>query len=255
MGATYDFTGRVALITGAGSGMGEEYAKKLASSGCDIVMVDIEPKNLLRVQDGIKRFERKMISFHIDVSNYKDVYEAVKKALDTFNKIDILINNAGITGTVPVLTENIEDEEWDRLINTNLKGAFNFSKALIKPMKERKYGKIVNVSSSAGRSVSENCGSHYAASKAGILGLTRQTAFELAPYNINVNAICPGIIDTPMLRAVAGPERIELLKKDIPLGKIGTTTDAANLVAFLVSEESSFITGASFDLNGGSLII
>ena len=255
MSATYDFTGKVAMITGAGSGMGEEYAKKLAGYGCDIVVVDINRNAILRVQEEIEKFKREIISVIIDVSNYKDVYDAVEKTLHTFQKIDILINNAGITGTVPVKTEHIEDEEWDRLININLKGAFNCTKAVIKPMKERRYGKIVNVSSSAGRSISENCGSHYAASKAGILGLTRQTAFELAPYNINVNAICPGIIDTPMLRGVAGPERIALLSKDIPLGRIGTTTDAVNLVAFLVSEESSFITGATFDLNGGSLII
>ncbi len=255
MSVKYDFNGKVALITGAGSGMGEDYAKTLAVYGCDLAIVDVNREDVSRVQREIEKHKRKILSFDIDVSSYEDVHDMVEKTLNAFQKIDILINNAGITGTTPIKTEQIQDDEWDRLIDINLKGIFNCIKAVIKPMKERRSGKIVNVSSTAGRSISENCGSHYAASKAGVLGLTRQVAFELAPYNINVNAICPGIIDTPMLRRVAGPDRVELLKQEIPLGRIGTAIDATNLVAFLVSEESSFITGATFDLNGGSLII
>jgi NAD(P)-dependent dehydrogenase (short-subunit alcohol dehydrogenase family) len=141
------------------------------------------------------------------------------------------------------------------VIDINLKGVFLFMRAVLPHMKKQRSGKIVNISSSAGRSVSTFCGAHYTASKAGVLGLSRHAALEAAPFNVNVNAVAPGTIDTPMLREDASEERIAEEAKNIPIGRLGTEEDEANLVAFLASEEASFITGATIDINGGDLII
>ena len=189
-----------------------------------------------------------------DVSSPEDVTRVVEETMSRFGRVDILVNNAGISSTTRPL-EMIGDDEWSRVVDVNLRGVFLFMRAVLPHMKNQRSGKIVNVSSSAGRSVSTFCGAHYTASKAGVLGLSRHAAFEAAPFNVNVNAVAPGTIDTPMLREDASEERIAEEARNIPLGRLGTEEDEANLVAFLVSEEASFITGATIDINGGDLII
>ena len=151
--------------------------------------------------------------------------------------------------------EEIDDKEWDLVMNVNAKGVFNCSKAVIKTMKKQRSGKIVNISSSAGRSTSELGGAHYTASKAAVLGFTRHLAREVAPLGINVNAVCPGLIDTPMVRENTSPEEMVAQIKAIPMGRLGTPEEVSDLVLFLVSDASSYINGATIDIGGASLLI
>jgi 3-oxoacyl-[acyl-carrier protein] reductase len=171
-----------------------------------------------------------------------------------FGTVDSLVNNAGILrSTTPV--ESIPLAEWELMMTVNVNGVFLCTKAVLPIMKAKRSGKIVNVSSSAGRSTSTFGGAHYTTSKAAVLGLSRHTAREAAPYNINVNAVAPGSMDTEMVRELATPEHMERERQNIPMRRLGTAQDEANLVAFLCSEESSYITGATIDINGGDLII
>jgi len=165
-----------------------------------------------------------------------------------------MVNNAGILRRRASI-EEISDEEWDLVMRVNVKGVFNCSRAVMKYMKQQNSGKIVNISSTAGRSTSELSGAHYTASKAAVLGVSRYFARELALFNINVNAICPGLIDTPMIREATTPEELEAELRQIPMGRFGTPEEEADLVLFLVSEASSYINGATIDLTGASLLI
>jgi 3-oxoacyl-[acyl-carrier protein] reductase len=177
----------------------------------------------------------------------------VKDTVSTHGRIDILVNNAGILRRRESI-EDIEDAEWDLVMKINVKGVFDCCKAVLGYMKKQRSGKIVNVSSSAGRSTSELGGAHYTASKAAVLGLTRHLAKEAAPYNINVNSICPGLIDTPMVRQMTR-EELERHLEEIPMGRLGKPEEEAELVLFLVSDASSYVNGATIDLNGASLLI
>lgn len=248
------FDGKVAIVTGAGRGMGRAVALLLAREGAKVAVNDINGPSAKAVAEEIRLFGAEAIDVPGDVSSAEDVSRAVEETISRFRRIDILVNNAGISSTTRPL-ETIGDDEWSKVMDVNLKGVFLFMRAVLPHMKTQKSGKIVNVSSSAGRSVSTFCGAHYTASKAGVLGLSRHAALEAAPFNVNVNAVAPGTIDTPMLREDASEERIAEEARNIPLGRLGTEEDEANLVAFLVSEEASFITGATIDINGGDLII
>ena len=248
------FDGKVAIVTGAGRGMGRAVALLLAREGAKVAVNDINGPSAKAVAEEIRLFGAEAIDVPGDVSSAEDVSRAVEETISRFGRIDILVNNAGISSTTRPL-ETIGDDEWSKVMDVNLKGVFLFMRAVLPHMKKQKGGKIVNVSSSAGRSVSTFCGAHYTASKAGVLGLSRHAALEAAPFNVNVNAVAPGTIDTPMLREDASEERIAEEARNIPLGRLGTEEDEANLVAFLVSEEASFITGATIDINGGDLII
>jgi 3-oxoacyl-[acyl-carrier protein] reductase len=248
------FDGKVAIVTGAGRGMGRAVALLLAREGAKVAVNDINGPSAKAVAEEVRLFGAEAIDVPGDVSSAEDVSRAVEETISRFGRIDILVNNAGISSTTRPL-ETIGDDEWSKVMEVNLKGVFLFMRAVLPHMKTQKSGKIVNVSSSAGRSVSTFCGAHYTASKAGVLGLSRHAALEAAPFNVNVNAVAPGTIDTPMLREDASEERIAEEARNIPLGRLGTEEDEANLVAFLVSEEASFITGATIDINGGDLII
>ena len=248
------FGGKVAIVTGAGRGMGRAVALLLAKEGARVAVNDINGPAAKAVAEEARQYGAEAIDLPGDVSNANDVSRAVEETISRFGRIDILVNNAGISSTTRPL-ETIADDEWSKVIDVNLKGVFLFMRAVLPHMKKQKSGKIVNVSSSAGRSVSTFCGAHYTASKAGVLGLSRHAALEAAPFNINVNAVAPGTIDTPMLREDASEELIAEEARNIPLGRLGTEEDEANLVAFLASEEASFITGATIDINGGDLII
>jgi NAD(P)-dependent dehydrogenase (short-subunit alcohol dehydrogenase family) len=188
-----------------------------------------------------------------DVSDLSQVSRMVAKILKVYGTIDILVNNAGIL--FPTSFEEMTEREWDKVIAVNLKGAFNCCKAVIAVMKKKRYGKIVNISSSAGKSTSTFGGAHYTASKAGLLGLTRHLAREVGRYGINVNAVCPGSIDTPMIRSKFTDEQIRSATEKIPMGRLGTPEEVAYLVLFLASDASSYITGASIDINAGELMV
>jgi len=188
------------------------------------------------------------------VSDETAVQAMVREIVDTFGAIHILVNNAGLLRSTTPL-ETISVEEWDLMMRVNVTGVFNCTKAVLPYMREQRYGKIINVSSSAGRSTSTFGGAHYTTSKTAVLGLSRHTAREYARYNINVNAVAPGSMDTEMVREMATPEHMAGEAANNPLGRLGTGQDEADLVAFLASEESSYITGATIDINGGDLMI
>ena len=245
------FSGKVAIVTGAGRSMGKATALTLARGGARVVVNDVRSELAEAVVNGIEAAGGQALAYVADVSNEVQVQAMVEAAVERFGTVDILVNNAGILrATNPV--EEIPLKEWELMMAVNVTGVFLCTKAVLPIMKARRSGKIVNVSSSAGRSYSTFGGAHYTTSKAAVLGLTRHTAREVAAYNINVNAVAPGSMDTEMVRELASPEQIEQDRLSLPMPRLGTPQDEANLVAFLCSKESSYITGATIDINGGS---
>jgi 3-oxoacyl-[acyl-carrier protein] reductase len=244
---------KVALVTGSGQGMGESVAKLFAQEGAKVVVNDINKSQAERVAEEIRKEGKEALAIQTDVTKAKEVSPMVETTLKEFKTIHILINNVGILR--PTKIEEISEEEWNLVIDVNLKGTFLCSKAVLPIMKRNRYGKIVNFSSSAGKSVSTVGGAHYTAAKAGILGFTRHMAKEVAPYGINVNSVCPGLIDTEMVRANCSSEQLKAYEESFPISRLGTPEEVAQLVLFLVSNESSYITGASLDINGGDLMV
>ena len=239
--------GRVALITGAAQGIGKSVALLLARNGADIVVSDI---NLEKAEETAKEIESigsKAMAIKVDVANLKDVERMVGSILEKFGKIDILINNAGITRDKLIL--RMTEEDWDAVLNVNLKGTFNCTKTVVRHMAKQRSGKIVSIASVVGEM--GNAGQvNYSASKAGVIGLTKTIAREFAQRRINVNAIAPGYIETPMTEVL--PEKVkEELKRLIPMERLGKPEDVAEAVLFLVSEESNYITGQVLNVNGG----
>lgn len=250
----YNLSGKVAIVTGAARGMGEAVAKKLAHNGALVYVTDIDQIGMDRVTQDIANNGGLARGALLDVTDYEQVTELVKGIIEEYGRIDILVNNAGILRRRPSISD-IPDEEWDLVMDVNVKGVFNCSKAVLPKMKEQMYGKIVNISSTAGRSTSELGGAAYTASKAAVLGFSRHLAREAAPFKINVNAVCPGLIDTPMVAENTTPEELRKFIEEIPMGRLGTPEEEANLVLFLVSDASSYINGATIDITGASLLI
>jgi NAD(P)-dependent dehydrogenase (short-subunit alcohol dehydrogenase family) len=248
------FAGKVAIVTGAGRGMGKATALTLARDGAAVLVNDVRRELAQAVVQEIKAAGGQALAYVADVSDEAQVQAMVDATVAQFGTVDILVNNAGILrATTPL--ETIPWEEWELMLRVNVTGVFLCTKAVLPIMKEKRSGKIVNVSSSAGRTTSTFGGAHYTTSKAAVLGLSRHTAREAAPYNINVNAVTPGSMDTEMVRELATPEHMERERQNIPLRRLGTAQDEANLVAFLCSESSSYITGATIDINGGDLMV
>lgn len=241
---------KTAIVTGAGQGIGKQIALTLAAEGADIAVCDINIEAAETVAKEIKDIGRNSVACKVDVSNMKSVEECTEKVLDTLKKIDILVNNAGITRDA--LLVRMKDEDWDLVIKINLTGTFNFTKAAAKHMMRQRSGKIVNIASIIG--LVGNIGqTNYAASKAGIIGLTKSSARELAPRGITVNAIAPGFISTAMTERL--PDDIkQMMLKNIPLGKFGMPLDVANTVLFLSSPQSDYITGQVINVCGGMVM-
>ena len=237
---------RVVLITGAAGGIGTSLASLFAQEGADLILWDIvEPSSVLLAR--IKNFSREVIFQKVDITRTEEVEEAIKKSQERFGKLDILINNAGITRDNLIF--RMAEEEWERVIEINLKGTFNCIRAATKFMMRQKYGKIINIASVIG--LVGNIGqSNYAASKAGMLGLTKSVARELARFKINVNAIAPGYIKTTMTERLSPKVKEEMLK-NIPLGRFGEPLDVAKVALFLASEESNYLTGQVIKVGGG----
>lgn len=246
----FNLDGKVAIVTGAAQGIGKEIALLLARSGARTVIIDVSDK-IFDVMKEIEAFGQDSLAIKCDVSNGEEVKNAVKEVIGRFGRIDILVNNAGIY-PFKQFTEMTE-QDWDKVLNVNLKGVFHFTRFVLPKMMEQRKGKIINIASVAGSVVGFPNLAHYSASKAGIVGFTKALALEVAQYNINVNAISPGPILTPGTKAL-GKETYEQIRKSIPLGRWGKPEDVANLVLFLASDESDFITGQNIVIDGGYTI-
>lgn len=250
------FSGQVAIVTGAARGLGKATALKLACEGAAVVVNDVL-KPAEEVASQINAAGGQAMAYIADVSDETQVEAMVSATLERFGTVDILVNNAGIMRTTSPL-EAVPLGEFQSMMAVNVIGMYLCLKAVLPIMKVRRSGKIVNVSSSAGRCMSTFNGPHYTTSKAAILGLTRHVAHEAAPYNINVNAVAPGTFVTEGGRELLPdltPELIQQIEQEIPLRRMGSPQDHANLVAFLCSQEASYITGATIDINAGELMM
>jgi 3-oxoacyl-[acyl-carrier protein] reductase len=242
---------KVALVTGGARGIGKAIAMALARAGADIAVADVNLEEAQKTAAEIEGLGRKSMAISVDVTDYAKVEEAVNKILDKFSKLDILINNAGITKDNLLL--RMGQQEWDAVLNVNLKGSFNCLKAVSRPMVKQRSGKIVNIASIIG--IIGNPGqANYSASKAGLIALTKTAAKELASRNINVNAIAPGFIQTDMTAKLSA-ELQQKMKEAIPLDKFGTPDDVAAACLFLASEDSAYITGQTIVVDGGMVMV
>lgn len=245
-----DFSGKTALVTGSGSGIGKAIAMFFAEHGADIVVNDISADNGNATVKEIEALGRGAIASGANVANQDEVREMFELAKSKFNKVDILVNNAGITRDGFLL--RMEEKDWDLVMDVNLKGVFNCCKFGGAMMVEQNYGKIVNIASASAQ-IGNIGQSNYAASKGGVISLTKTLAKELARNNINVNGVAPGFIETPMTSAV--PEKVkDFLIKQIPLARAGSPEDIAHAVAFLASDLSGYITGQIISCNGGMYV-
>lgn len=242
-----DLKGKAALVTGASRGIGRSIALTLARAGADVACVATNEGLLAEVKTEIEKLGRKALAIKCDVAKAADVERAVEDTVKTFGKLDILVNNAGIARDNLLL--RMKEEDWDAVMNVNLKSAFLFIKAASRHMMRAKGGKIVNVSSVAG--IMGNPGqANYTAAKAGMIGLTKTAAKEFASRNLCINCVAPGFIDTDMSRALSEQIREEA-KKLIPLGRFGTADEIANAVLFLSSDLANYVTGHVLVVDGG----
>jgi len=240
--------GKIGIVTGAGSGIGEAIAKKLTQEGCHLVATDINEASLNRVVNEIQSSGYKAIGVKADVSSKAEVESLVSATIQKYGKIDLLVNNAGIYPASPV-TE-LKEEEWDRVIDVNLKGVFLCSQEVIKHMIKQKSGAIVNIGSVDGKEPPGG-NAHYSAAKAGVMNITKTFALELAKYGIRVNSVSPGWVATPNVLA---NDRWKMIINKIPLGRLAKTEEIADGVLFLLTDYASYITGEILDINGGLMM-
>jgi 3-oxoacyl-[acyl-carrier protein] reductase len=245
-----DFTGRVAIVTGAARGLGRAAAARLHERGASVA---VNVRDRERAESVARSIGERAFAMPGDIATAGVPDEIVRLTLERFGRVDILVNNAALARSTrfPVLTV----EEWRLALEVNLTAPFLLTKAVLPVMTAQNYGRIVNVSSSAGRTVSTLGGAHYTASKAGLLGLTRAAAKELGQYGITVNAVCPGMIDTELTRENASPELLQRLAASYPVPRLGRPLEVADLICFIASEAAGYITGASLDINGGDLMM
>jgi 3-oxoacyl-[acyl-carrier protein] reductase len=242
--------GRVALVTGSSQGIGRACAVRLAQAGASVALAARNEEKLASVAKQITGSGGTAATFKMDVASEEDIKSAVRAVIAQFGKIDILINNAGITRDQLIM--RMKRADWDEVLNTNLTGAYSCIQQVIGSMLKQRWGRIINVTSIFGQ-IGQSGQANYAASKAGLIGLTMAVAREVASRNITVNAVAPGFIDTAMTGALPADMK-ESMVKMIPLGRIGSDLDVANAVAFLASEEAGYITGHVLNVNGGILM-
>ena len=246
-----NLTDKVAIVTGASRGIGEAIAKQLSSCGAKIILIARNSDQLVAVKETIISNGGIAESIAGDVSNLNSISEIVTNTIDKWDRIDILVNNAGIARDNIIM--RMKEDDWDSVMNINLKGCFNGIKSVARPMIKNKAGRIINITSVIGQ-IGNAGQSNYTASKAGVMGLTKSIAKELGSRNITVNAVAPGYITTDMTNEL-NDEVKEQLKSSIPLGRLGTPDDVANLVCFLASDEAGYITGQTFNVDGGMVMI
>ncbi|WP_255668424.1 SDR family NAD(P)-dependent oxidoreductase [Brevibacillus daliensis] len=249
-----DGYGRVAIVTGAAQGLGLSIAQRMLEDGKRVALLDVneEKLNELRLSPFFQQMNEAMYVFmKVDVSDTVAIKDAVRTIMNRWNRIDILINNAGIRRETSI--EDITLEEWNLLMNVNLGGTFFFSQAVLEVMKVQLWGRIVNISSFGGQFGPLTSGAHYCASKAGQLVLTKVFARHLADYGITVNTVAPAAIRTPEMDNV-DPGKLKHMIASIPVGRVGEAEEVAQLVSYLISDSTNFVTGATFDINGGLLM-
>ncbi len=238
---------RVAIVTGGGQGIGKKICLRLAENEAKVAVFDVNEELSQEVVKKIKAKGGDALAVEVDVAKHEEVNEATRQVIDKFKGIDILINNAGITKDSLLL--RMKEEDWNRVLQVNLNGAFNCLKAVLRYMMRQKYGRVVNISSIIG--IRGNIGqANYSASKAGIIGLTKSAAREVGRYGITVNAVAPGFIDTAMTRRL-NKEAVDAIISQVPLQRMGKPGEVASLVTYLVSEKAAYITGEVIKIDGG----
>ncbi|MDE3200541.1 MAG: 3-oxoacyl-[acyl-carrier-protein] reductase [Acidobacteriota bacterium] len=242
-----DLQGRIALVTGASQGIGRACALELAAKGVTVALAARNEAKLAEVAQEIATAGGQAVPVALDIASEESIRTAAKTLIDQFGKVEILVNNAGITRDGLMMA--MKRADWDDVIGTNLTGAFLLTQALLRPMLKNRWGRIVNITSVVGRT-GQAGQVNYAASKAGMIGMTRSLAREVASRGITVNAVAPGYIETAMT-AVLDDKQRDAMMTQIPLGRAGTDVDIAHAVAFLASEQASYITGHVLDVNGG----
>jgi NAD(P)-dependent dehydrogenase (short-subunit alcohol dehydrogenase family) len=245
-----DFDGRVVLITGASRGLGRAAAARFHERGATVA---VNVRDAERAESAARSLGDRALAVPGDVAADGVAQRIVAHTLDRFGRIDVLVNNAAVARSTRLL--DISAAEWRETLEANLTAPFLLIQAVAPAMKAQQYGRIVNISSRAGRMVSTLAGAHYTASKAGLLGLTRASAKELGPFGITVNAVCPGLIDTELTRSNATAERLAQIAAAYPVPRLGTAREVADLICFAASEAAGYITGAAFDINGGDLMM
>lgn len=240
--------GKTALVTGGAQGIGLAIAKRLANDGAKVAIFDINEEKARASADDMKEQGLTVLSGYVDVVSLDSIKTMLKKTVDTFGALDIVVNNAGILSSTPV--QQITEDEWDRIMAVNLKGVFFVSQLAFPYLKERPQPRIINLSSLAGRMGGYESSLAYAASKGGVLSMSYGLSRQYAPYGITVNSICPGPTETPMIQQWTQEQKDGLLAK-IPIGKICTPEHIAHTVSFLASDEAEVITGLALDINGG----
>lgn len=245
-----DWSGRVALVTGAAQGIGRAVAQELLARGAVVGMNDLRPEPL---EAAVRGLGGRAVALPGDVTDTQGVRAMVERLAGQAGRLDILVTAAGVL--YPTRFLEIPESEWRRTMEVNVTAVFVAMQAAAEVMRRHRYGRIVNLSSTAGKSVSTLGGAHYTASKAAVLGLTRAAAKELASDGITVNAVCPGLIDTEMVQTNVTAERLEHYRTSFPIQRLGRPDEVAQLIGFLASEAAGYITGAAFDINGGDLMV
>ena len=245
-----DFAGRVAIVTGAARGLGRAAARRLHERGASVA---VNVRDAGRAGELADLLGERGLAVPGDIAQDGVPEEIVRRTLERFGRIDVLVNNAAMARSTRFGA--LTPEEWRQTLEVNLTAPFLLTKAVLPAMQAQRYGRIVNVSSSAGRMVSTLGGAHYTASKAGLLGLTRAAAKELGAFGITVNAVCPGLIDTELTHEHASNDLLQRLAAGYPVPRLGTALEVADLICFAASEAAGYITGASLDINGGDLMM
>lgn len=245
-----DFAGRVALVTGASRGLGRAAAARLLERGAQVA---INVRDAARAEAVARDLGPEVLAVAGDIAAEGVPARIVADTVARFGRLDILVNNAALA--LPTRFEQLTAAEWRLALEVNMTAPFLLMQAAVPTMKAQGYGRIVNISSTAGRMVSTLGGAHYTASKTGLLGLTRAAAKELGKFGITVNAVCPGMIDTELTRETAAPDRLVALAQAYPVPRLGTAVEVADLICFAASDRAGYITGASLDINGGDLMM